>query len=156
MHHVLGVVDLGFASVQLHIGVIADNQRTVVTHAHVAVQLAAVLGLVQAGLVGLDLHAALAHDDVTGEGCHLLFLLIARSLGAQERRGVAFGRLVVHAGARRFDIRAGAVRAGFSQLRRREVFARNPVQVTVVCTARLQASALGFGDEHRFFAGFFT
>src|SRR5471030_49786 len=144
---VFGVVDLGFACVELQFGVIADEQGAVVAQTYVAVQLAAVFRLMQAGLVGLDLHAALTHDHVTSQGCDLRFLFVTRCLGTDEHGRVAHLGLVVHAGTNRLDVRARAVRTGFGQLCRREVLARNPVQVAVVGTARLQAFTLGFGHQ---------
>ena len=66
--HVLGVVDLGFAVVQLDLGVVADHQHALVAQLDVADQFAAVFQLVQVGLVAFHLHAALAQDHVTGEG----------------------------------------------------------------------------------------
>ena len=143
VQHVLGVVDLGGTGVQLHIGVVANQQCTVVTQTHIAAQLATALGLVQVGFVSLDLHAALAHDHITGQGRDLLFLLVAGSFGANEGRRIAFAGGVAHAGTRRLDIGARAIRAGFSQLRRRELVTRDPVKVAVVSTARLEATTFG-------------
>jgi len=147
VQHVFGVIDLRRTGVQLNLGTVADDQRAVVAHAHIAVQLAPVLGLVQAGFVGLQLHAALAHDDVTGQGGNLLFLLITRGLGTDEGGRIALVRLVVHARTSRLDVRTAAVRAGFGQLGCGQLVARHPVQVAVVGTARTQATALGFGDQ---------
>ena len=148
MHHVFGVVDLRRAGIELDLGVVADDQGAVVAQTDIAVQLATVFGLVQAGFLRLQLHAALAHDDVTGQGRDLLFLLVTRSLGADEGRCIALVRLVVHARTSRLDVRAGAIRAGFSQLGGGQLLAGHPVQVAVVGAARTQATALGFGDQH--------
>jgi uncharacterized membrane protein YqaE (UPF0057 family) len=87
VHHVFGVVDLGFTGVELNFGVVADDQRAVVANAHVAVQLATALGLVEVRFVGFGLHAALTQDHVTGQGSDLFILLVARSLGTDKRRG---------------------------------------------------------------------
>src|SRR5690606_26005296 len=104
VHHVFGVVDLGFTGVQLPVGVVTDDQGAVVANAHVADQLTTALGLVKIGFVGFDLHAALAHDHVTGQGGDLLILLIARGFRADKGGRVAFIRLVIHARTNRFDI----------------------------------------------------
>ncbi|MNP14261.1 hypothetical protein D3C76_1065740 [compost metagenome] len=154
MHHVFGVVDLGFARVELDLCLVTDHQRTVVTDLDVALELATVFGLVEVGLVGLGLHAALAHHHVTGEGSDLLLLLVLGHLGVDVGRRLVLRRGVGHARAGWLDIRATAVRAGFSQLRGGELFTRNPVQVAVVFAARLQATALGLGDQHRPVRGF--
>ena len=141
---VFSVVDLGRAGVELHIGVIADDQCTVVAQADFAIELAAVFSLIQAGFVGLDLHAALTHDNVTGQRCDLFFLLVAGSLGADKGRRIAFAGRVVHARTDRLDIRACAIRAGLGQLCGGQLVSRNPVEVTVVGTARFETTALGF------------
>src|SRR3990167_4757736 len=60
VQHILGVLDLGFAVVQLQLGAIADHQHALVAQAHVTDQLAAVFRLMQVGFVGFDLHAGLA------------------------------------------------------------------------------------------------
>ncbi|MNI15652.1 hypothetical protein D3C73_689520 [compost metagenome] len=156
MHHVFGVVDLGFTGVELHVGVVADDQGAVVANAHVAIEVATVLGLVQVGFVGFDLHAALTHDDVAGQGRDLLILLIAGGFCADKGRCVTFIRLVIHARTNRFDIGTRAIRTGFGQLCGGELLAGNPVEVTVVFATRLQATAFGFGDEHRLGASVFT
>ncbi|MNC01893.1 hypothetical protein D3C75_492520 [compost metagenome] len=156
VHHVFGVVDLGFTGVELHVGVVADDQGAVVANAHVAVQLATAFGLVQVGFVGFDLHAALTHDNVAGQGRNLLILLIAGGLCADKGWGVTFIRLVIHARTNRFDIGTGAIRTGFGQLCGGKLLAGNPVEVTVVCATRLQATAFGFGDQHRLGAGVFA
>ncbi|MNZ93250.1 hypothetical protein D3C78_1123090 [compost metagenome] len=155
MHHVFGVVDLGFTGVQLDVGVIAHDQRAVVANLHVAAQLATVLGLVQVGFVGLDLHAALAHDHITGEGGDLLLLLVAGNLGTDEGRGFVFWRGVIHARTGRLDIGAGTVRPGFGELGRGQLITRNPVQVAVVGAAGFQHTAFALGNEHRALAGLF-
>ncbi len=67
MDHVLGVVDLGFAVVQLDLGVVADHQHALVAQLDVADQFVRGFQLVQVGLVAFHLHAALAQDHVTGE-----------------------------------------------------------------------------------------
>ncbi len=99
VHHVFGVVDLGFASVELDLRLVTDDQRAVVADLDVALELATVLGLVQVGLVGLGLHAALAHDHVTGQGRNLLLLLVLGYLGIDVGRRLVLGRGVSHAGA---------------------------------------------------------
>ncbi len=146
---VFGVVDTGFAGIELQLGLVADDQCTVVAQTDIAVQLATVFCLMQGGLLGLDLHAALTHDDVTGEGRDLCFLLVTRSLGSHEHRRVFHRRLVVHARTDRLDIGTRAIRAGLGQLRCGELFARNPIEVAVVSTTRLQTFALGFCDQLR-------
>ena len=157
MQHIFGVVDLGRTRVQLHIGVVADDQCAVVTQAHLAVELATAFSLVQAGFVGFDLHAALAHDYVTGQGRNLLFLLIAGGFGADKGRGVAFAGGVVHARTDGLYVRTGAVRAGFGQLGSGQLVPGHPVEVTVIVTARLEPTAFGLGDQRGLFgllAGF--
>ncbi len=133
---VFGVVDLGCASVQLNIGVVADNQGTVVTQADVAIELTTAFSLIQAGLVGLDLHAALTHDDIAGQGRDLLFLLIAGSLCADKGRCIAFTGGVVHARTDGLDVGTRAIRSGFGQLSRRQLVPGYPVQMAVVVAAR--------------------
>ncbi|MNJ21982.1 hypothetical protein D3C77_163470 [compost metagenome] len=155
VHHVFGVVDLGFTGVELNVGMVADHQRTVVTDLDVAGEFATILGLVQVGLVGFNLHAALAHDHITGEGGDLLLLLVAGNLGADEGRGFVFWRGVIHARTGRLDIGAGTVRPGFGELGRGQLITWNPVQVTVVITAGFQATAFALGNEHRALAGLF-
>ncbi|MNO77659.1 hypothetical protein D3C76_687770 [compost metagenome] len=147
VHDVLGVVDLRFAVVQLQLGVVADHQCAVVAQLDVADQFAAVLRLVQAGLVGLDLHAALAQHDVAGEGGDLFFLLVAGNLGRDEGRCLVVRGLVVHPRAGRLDIGAAAVRADFRHLGGGELLARYPVQMAVIFAARFQATAAGLGDQ---------
>ncbi|MCY1174208.1 hypothetical protein D9M73_144020 [compost metagenome] len=110
----------------------------------------------QVGFVGLHLHAALAHDHVTGQGGDLLILLVAGGFGADKGWGVTFIRLVIHARTSRFDIGTRAIRTGFGQLCGGKLLAGNPVEVTVVCATRLQATAFGFGDQHRLGAGVFA
>ncbi|MND74496.1 hypothetical protein D3C80_660910 [compost metagenome] len=127
---------------------VADHQRTVVTDLDVAAEFTAVFGLVQVGFVGLDLHAALAHDHVTGEAGDLLFLLVARYLGTDEGRCFVLRRGVIHARTCWLDVGAGTVRPGFGKLGRRELITRDPVQVAVVVAARFQATALALGNEH--------
>ena len=156
VHHVFGVVDLGFTGVELHVGVVANDQCAVVANTDVAAQFATALGLVQVSFVGFDLHAALTHDDVTRQGRDLLVLVIARGFGAEKGRSVTFIRLVIHARTNRFDIGTSAVRTGFGQLRCCELLARNPIEVTVVFATRLQATALGFGHQHRLGASVLT
>ncbi|MNM76608.1 hypothetical protein D3C81_884350 [compost metagenome] len=156
VHHVFGVVDLGFTGVELHVGVVADDQGAVVANAHVAVQLATALGLVQVGFVGFDLHAALTHDNVACQGRNLLILLIAGGFCADKGWSVTLIRLVIHARTNRFDIGTGAIRTGFGQLCGGKLLAGNPVEVAVVCATRLQATAFGFGDQHRLGAGVFA
>ena len=68
MQDVLGVVDLGGTGVQLNVSVIAHDQCAVITQTDVAIELTAAFSLIQAGFFSLDLHAALAHDNVTGQG----------------------------------------------------------------------------------------
>ncbi len=154
VHHVFGVVDLGFARVELDLCLVTDHQRTVVTDLDVALELATVFGLVEVGLVGLGLHAALAHHHVTGEGSDLLLLLVLGYLGVDVGRRLVLRRGVGHARAGWLDVGATAVRAGFGQLCGSELFTRNPVQVAVVFATRLQATALGLGDQHRPVRGF--
>ena len=147
VQHIFGVVDLGRTGVQLHIGVVADAQGTVVTQAYLAIELATAFSLIQAGFVGFDLHAALTHHDVTGQGRNLLILLIAGGLGANKGRGVAFAGRVVHARTDGLHVRAGAVRTGFGQLGRGQLVAWYPVEVAVVVAARLETAALGLGYQ---------
>ena len=149
VHHVFGVVDLGFARVELNLCLVTDYQRAVVTDLDVAFELATVFGLVQVGLVRFGLHAALAHDHVTGEGSDLLLLLVLGHLGIDVGRRLILGRGVGHAWASWLDVGATAVRAGFGQLCGSELFTRHPVEVAVVFAARLQAAAFGLGDQHR-------
>ncbi|MCY1423168.1 hypothetical protein D9M71_388750 [compost metagenome] len=133
---------------------VADHQGAVVAQLDVADQLAAVLRLVQAGLVGLDLHAALAQHHVAGEGGDLLLLLVAGDLGRNVGRRLVVRGLVVHPRADRLDVAAAAVRADFRQLGRGQLVAGNPVQVAVVFATGFQAAATGFGDQlPRLFAG---
>jgi hypothetical protein len=150
VHHVFGVVDLGFTGVELDIGVVADDQRAVVADAHVAIEFGAALGLIQARLVGLDLHAALTQYDIAGQRTDLIIGVIARSFCADKGRSIAFIRLVIHARTNRFDIGTRAVRSGLGQLSGGELLARNPVEVTEVFATGFQAAALGFGDQRRF------
>ncbi|MCY1292414.1 hypothetical protein D9M70_416390 [compost metagenome] len=147
VQHVLGVVDLGFAVVQLQLGVVADHQGALVAQLDVADQFATVLGLVQVGFVGLHLHAALAQDHVAGEGGDLLLLLVARGLGGDVGGRIFHRRVVVHARTPRLDVGTGAIRAGFGQLGRSELVAWHPVEVTVVGAAGGQALAFGLGDQ---------
>ncbi|MNV17067.1 hypothetical protein D3C71_1078480 [compost metagenome] len=156
VHHVFGVVDLGFTGIELHVGVVAHDQSAVVANAHVATQLTTALGLVKVGFVGFDLHAALAHDHVTGQGGDLLILLIAGGLGADKGRRVTFVRLVIHARTNRFDIGTRAIRTGFGQLRCSELLTGNPVEVAVVFATRLQAAALGLGNQRSLGTGVFA
>ena len=148
MHHVFGIVDTRFAVIQLQFGAVADHQHALVAQAYVADQLATVFRLVQARFVGLDLHAGLAQDDVTGEGGDLLFLLETRCLGGNVHRRFVQRRGVIHARAQRLDIGACAVRASLGQLRCGQLIARDPVQVAVVRAARGEGAALALGDQH--------
>ncbi len=135
VHHILGVLDLGFAVVEEDFRAIPHHQRIAVTQTDVADQLAAVFQLVQAGLVGLGLHAALAQHHVTGQGGDFLFLFVARGLGRNVGRRLAHRRIVELARAVGLDVGTGAVGAGFGQLRGGELFARHPVQMAVVLAA---------------------
>ena len=156
VHHVFGVVDLGFARVELNIGVIANHQRAVVANLHVAFEFTTVFSLVQVGFIGLDLHAALAHHHVTGELSDLLLLLIARNLGTNEGRCFVFRGAVVHAGAGWLDIGATTVRAGLGQLCRGQLVTGYPVKMAVIGATRFQYTAFAFSDEHRAFARLFS
>ena len=149
VHHVFGIVDTRFAVIQLQFGAVADHQHALVAQAYVTDQLATVFRLVQAGFVGLDLHAGLAQDDVTGEGGDLLFLLEARGLGGNVHRRLVQRRGVIHTRTQRLDVGACTVRASLGQLRGSQLIARDPVQVTVIGAARGEGAALAFGDQHR-------
>ena len=150
--HVFGVLDLGLAIVQLDLGAVADHQHAVVANAHIAFQLAAVLGLVQGGFVGLDLHARLAQDHVTGQGSGFLFLLVARGLGRNEGRRLVHWRVVVHPRAQRLDVGALAVGADFRQLGGSQLLARYPVEVAVVGAAAQQGATTALGHQYRLLA----
>ena len=147
VHDEFGVVDLDLAVVQLHVGLVADHQQAVVAEFDVALELAAILQLVQVGFLGLHLHAALAQDHVTGEGGDLLLLLVARGLGGDVGRGLGRGGVVVHARTLRLDIGAAAVGAGLGQLGRGQLIARDPVQVAVVGAAGLEGATLALGHQ---------
>ena len=135
VHNVFGVIDLGFAVVQLQLGAVTHHQHALVAQAYIADQLTTVFCLMQVGFVCLDLHACLTQDHITGEGGNLFFLLIARSLGRDEHRRFVHRRLVVHARTSRLYIRTGAVRAGFCQLSGSEVLTRDPIKVAVISAA---------------------
>ncbi len=147
VNDVLGVLDLGLTGIQEDLGTVADHQRAAVAQADVAAQLAAVLQLIQAGFVGLGLHAALAQDDVAGQGGDFLFLLVARGLGRYIGRCLAHRRIVELAGAARLDIGAGAVGARFGELSVGQLIARHPVQMAVVGAARGQRATFAFRDQ---------
>src|SRR3990167_3717311 len=147
VQHVFGVVDLGFAVVQLQFGAITDYQHALIAQAHVADQFAAVLRLVQAGFVGLDLHAGLAQHHIAGQGGDLLFLLVARGFGGNEQRRLIHRRLVVHPWPARLDIAAGTVGADFRQLCFAQVLAGHPVEVAVVGATRSQGFAAAVRDQ---------
>lgn len=128
MHDVLSVLHLGFTAVEEDLGAVADQQCVAVAKAHVAGQLAAVLQLVQAGFVRLDLDAALAQDHIASEGGDFLLLLVAGGLGRHVGRRFAHRRGVEFAGTVRLHIGACAVRAGFGELSRRQLIAWHPVR----------------------------
>ncbi|MNK74208.1 hypothetical protein D3C87_937150 [compost metagenome] len=129
---------------------VADNQRAVVADTYIAIEFGAALGLIQAGLVGFDLHAALTQDNISGQRTDLIIGVIARGFCADKGRSIAFVRLVIHARTNRFDIGTRAVRPGLGQLGGGELLARNPVEVTEVFATGFQTAALGFGDQRRF------
>ncbi|KPW92747.1 Uncharacterized protein ALO79_06598 [Pseudomonas syringae pv. castaneae] len=146
---VLGIVDTGFAGIELQLGLVTDDQRAVVAQTDIAVQLATVFGLMQCCLLSLYLHAALAQHDITCQRRDLRFLFVTRSLGSDEHRRVFHRRLVVHAWADRLDVGTRAIRTGLGQLCCGQLFARNPIKVAVVSTTRPETFALGFGNQLR-------
>ncbi len=135
VHDIFGVLHLGFAAVEEDLGAIADQQCIAVAEADVAGQLAAVLQLVQAGFIRLDLDAALAQNHIASEGGDFLLLLVACGLGRHVGRRFAHRRGVEFAGTVRLDIGACAVRAGFGELSGCQLIAGHPVQMAVVGTA---------------------
>ena len=104
VHHVFGVVDFGFAGIELQLGMVTDDQGAVLAKTDIAVQFATVFGLMKAGFFRLDLQATLTQYHVTGQGRDLFFLLITRGLGTDEHRRVAHLRLVIHARTDRLDV----------------------------------------------------
>src|SRR5690606_17408553 len=60
MDDVFRVLYLGFTRVEENLGAVAHQQRVAVTQTDIALQLAAILELIEARLIGLGLHAALA------------------------------------------------------------------------------------------------
>ncbi|MNY13332.1 hypothetical protein D3C86_1464630 [compost metagenome] len=95
----------------------------------------------QAGLVGLGLHAALAQHHVTGEGGGLGLLLVAGGPRGDEGRRLGQRRVVIHARALRLDIGAGAIGGDLRQLGLAQLRTRYPVEVAVVAAARSQRAA---------------
>src|SRR5690606_23544175 len=108
VHHVAYLLDTGLAAVDLHLRPIAQYQYTLVAQAHVALEANQVFVLVETGLAGLGLEAALLQQYVALQRAGLAALLETAGIGAGIDGELVEGGVVIPTGARRFDVVAAA------------------------------------------------